>query len=153
MHAQMQQVMSPSAATPGLASAAGTLSAAPSFTELSAFFERQQDRLKQEVESLRREIKADAPPGPVEAISEQQLAALSERLEAIHAAGLITDAELYALEDSVADFIELKTSFDVITIETVRTNSVAEKLHKLVGLSAGMRADGTFARQLRRKHV
>ena len=47
---------------------------------------------------------------PAEAIPEQRLAALQARLEALHAAKLLGDDELYALEDMVADFVEFEAS-------------------------------------------
>jgi hypothetical protein len=41
----------------------------------------------------------------------------------------------------------------LVTLETIFTNENASKLLKLVGLSEGIAADGTFARQARRKYV
>ena len=45
---------------------------------------------------------------PTAAISEQRLAALQARLEALHKADLLGDDQLYMLEDVVADFVEFE---------------------------------------------
>ena len=45
-------------------------------------------------------------------VTDEQLAALEARLEALHAAQLISDDELFAVEDCVADFFEAKAVFD-----------------------------------------
>jgi hypothetical protein len=90
---------------------------------------------------------------PAEAITEQRLAALQARLEALHAAKLLGDDELYALEDMVADYYELKSSMGVVTLEAMHAYKAASQLSKLVALSEGVVADGAFARQARRKYV
>ena len=77
------------------------------------------------------------------------LAALQSRLEAIHAAKLLTDDELFALEDICADFIALGT----VTEEVVAASGAAAKLLQLVRVSEGIRPDSGFARQARRKFV
>ena len=38
------------------------------------------------------------------------ITALQARLEGLRAAGLLTEAELFALEDAAADFLELRAS-------------------------------------------
>jgi hypothetical protein len=66
--------------------------------------------------------------------------------------------ELYGLEDLVADFAELKMSMpgQLITEVMIYTSTfdpLASKVHKLVGVSAAVASDATFARQLRRKFL
>ena len=104
--------------------------------------------MQQQMEAMREEMK------PAEAIPEQRLAALQARLEALHAAKLLGDDELYALEDMVADFVEFEASLvGVVTLDAMSGNQNASKLLKLVALSERLAADGAFARQARRKYV
>ena len=81
-------------------------------------------------------------------VSEAQLEALQARLDALHQAKLLTDDEVYTLEDCVADFIECRSS---ATVAAAEMGAAAEKAKKLVGLSEGVAKDGMLARQLRRK--
>jgi len=83
-------------------------------------------------------------------VSDAQLDALQTRLEALHTAQLLSDEELFSLEDSVADFIEYRSSLDPPVAEL---GASAKLVKKLVGISEGMPKDGTLARQLRRKFV
>ena len=53
----------------------------------------------------------------------------------------------------VADYLELRSSMGVVTLEAVTTSESAGKLLRLVGLSEGVATDGAFARQVRRKYV
>ena len=112
---------------------------------------------RQEIERLRHEaFVAEArieKLAPQEAISAEQVEALTARLEALHAAQLLSDDELFGLEDCVADFVEAKCAVDVtiVTTETVNALRAVGKVQKLVALSAGMPRDAMFARQLRRK--
>ena len=90
------------------------------------------------------------------------MASLQARLERIHTAKLLADEELYALEDLMADFVELKmtTPGRVVTEQMIiafsgsdHGVSPASKLLKLVGLSAAMESDAAFSRQARRKFL
>ena len=90
---------------------------------------------------------------PQEAVSAEQIGALTARLETLHAARLLSDDELFAAEDCVADFLEVKGSVGVVTMDVVHANRAAGKAHKLVVLSEGVAKDAMFARQLRRKFV
>ena len=110
--------------------------------EMEAKLEEQ----RQQTEQLRQEL------SPQEAISAAQVEALTARLEALHAAQLLSDEELFALEDCMADFIEARAAVDVVTMETVNTVRAVGKMHKLVSLSEGL-GDPALARQLRRKFV
>ena len=104
--------------------------------------------MQQQMDKMREELK------PAEAISEQRLAALQARIDALHQAKLLGDDELYALEDLVADYVELESSMGVaLTLETIRANENASKLLKLVGLSEHIAADSAFSRQARRKYA
>ena len=123
--------------------------------DLKAALEQQ----KQETEQQRKEMQtkiAELTPGPPSAaITDEQLAALQARIEGLHVTKLLTDEELFALEDLVADYVELTMSVTdrVITRDTIHAMPVASKLDKLVGLSAAMVGDATFARQARRKFL
>ena len=104
---------------------------------------------RQETTKLRLEMEKRL--APKEVISTEQVDAVTARLEALHAAQLLSDDELFALEDCVADFIEAQASYDVVTMEAVNANCAIGKVHKLVALGEGMPRDAMFARQLRRK--
>ena len=123
--------------------------AAGSFAELSAFF-REEMELK--LEQLRKEL------APTEAITAEQLAAFQARLEALHTAQLLSDDELYALEDLIGDFCDLRESVapQVLTLEMARATpgdsfAVVGKLRKLVAAAETFTADAALARQLRRR--
>ena len=124
--------------------------------------ERLREEMKAEKEEMRAEMKAEATaekeelrrelaPAPV--VTDEQLAALEARLEALHAAQLISDDELFAVEDCIADFFEAKATFEVATLEIAGANRAVGKVHKLVLLSEGVAKDPMLARQLRRKFV
>ena len=92
----------------------------------------------------------------VEAISSEQLVALQARIESLHTQSMLEQAELYSIEDAIADYSDLRQSLlpRVITTELANMNVVAGKVLRIVGASetfAG--SDGAFARQLRRKFV
>ena len=100
---------------------------------------------------LREEMEARL--APKEAISAERLKALEARLEALHAAQLLTDEELFSLEDCLADYLELKATYSVVTTEMLHANAEAVKLLKLIVLSEGLAKDAAFARQARRKFM
>ena len=153
---------------------------AGSFAELSTFMQdqqvllekqqmlllEQQKEAKRETDQARQEAEAKVESkleqqrqqieelkAPQEAISAQQVEALTARLEAMHAAKMLSDDELFALEDCVADFLEAKASYGVLTLEAVHAHRALSKVHKLLALGEGMADDAMFARQLRRKFV
>ena len=138
--------------------------------EMEARLERQRQEMEAKMEQQRKEmelqqaaLKAELTlqltvPPPAPATTDEQLAALQARVEGLHATKLLTDEELFALEDLVADYVELTASVTdgVITkdmIYAMPTAGVASKLDKLVGLSAAMAGDAAFARQVRRKFM
>jgi hypothetical protein len=86
-----------------------------------------EDKLRQEMDRMRE-------AAAKERVSGAESALLQRRLEAVHAANLLSDEELYAVEDVVADGDEA---------------SIAA----LISLSAKLVADAAFARQLRRKYT
>ena len=112
--------------------------------EADAKMETRMDRHKREIEELK---------APQEAISAQQVQALAARLQALHAAQMLSDDELFAVEDCVADFLEAKASYGVLTLEAVHAHRALSKVHKLLALGEGLADDAMFARQLRRKFV
>ena len=117
--------------------------------EMKAEKEEMRAELKAEKEELRRELT------PAVVVADGQVQALEARLEALHAAQLISDDELFVLEDCIADFLEAKATFglELVTAEVASAHRAAGKVHKLVVLSEGVARDPTFARQLRRKFV
>ena len=114
--------------------------------------------METKMEKLREEM---TPPEPAPAITEEELATLQARVQALHAAQLLADEELFVAEDLCADYLELQASVPsggVLTQEAIQTcvghsYAAAAKLLKLVRLSAGMASDAAFARQLKRKFV
>ena len=100
------------------------------------------------------------PSVPEAAVSDEQLATLQTRLEKLNSAALLTEGETAAVEDIVADFVELCLLFkggviseDMILNTPGQTFAVALKVHKLVGLSKAIASDAVFARQVKRKII
>ena len=95
------------------------------------------------------------PTPPAAAISDEQLPALQARIEGLHVTKLLADDELFALEDLIADYVELTMTVTdgIITKDMLYSMPTASKLDKLVGLSAAMAGDAAFARQARRKFL
>jgi hypothetical protein len=89
------------------------------------------------------------------AISHEQLRMIQSRLEALHAAQLLSDDEFFVLEDLCADIVELESSLPggQLTMEMVQTNPLATKACKIAALSQRLESDVSFARQLRRKYM
>ena len=84
----------------------------------------QQEMMKeqwQNMETQRREMQAkmDALSAPKEAITDWQIEALEARLEVLHATKLLSDDALEQLEDILADFIALRASLKVVTMDHV----------------------------------
>ena len=138
---------------------------------MAAFMERQQALLlereaivrrefEEKMEQQRQEMQKEAKRQQAEAqkdrevacakscVSEGQLELLQTRLDALHQAKLLTDAEIRVLEDVVADYIGSRSSLHPSAAEI---GAVAEKVKQMVGLSEGMGKDRMLARQLRRK--
>ena len=141
---------------------------AASLAQMSTFFEAQLRIQREHDEKTRHEMMAQVKraEAQVEAlreekyqqvISDDELAALQQRAAKLHAAQLLADEELFALEDLCADYLEMQTAAGgVLTQEAVYRYSptgAATRLAKLAGLSEGLASDAAFARQARRKFV
>ena len=118
------------------------------------------DRMREEMKAERAEMKAEKEElrrelTPAVVVADGQVQALEARLEALHAAQLISDDELFVLEDCIADFLEAKATFglELVTAEVASAHRAVGKVHKLVVLSEGVPRDPMLARQLRRKFV
>ena len=129
-----------------------------SMIEVVTMLERE-EKLRQEMEAqmqaLREELREELTPRP--AVTEEQLATLQSRLEAMRAAQLLTDEELFALEDLCADHVQAQASTIAVLSQDLVCSSAAygatAKLAQLVGLSEALASDAGFARQARRKFV
>ena len=106
------------------------------------------DKLRTEAAETRVETVVREIASAKSCVSEGQLEMLQTRLDALHEAKLLTDDEVGALEDCVADYIDCCSSLNPAAAEI---GVAAEKVKKMVGLSEGMGKDGMLARQLRRK--
>ena len=105
--------------------------------------EAKAQQLQRELEQLRVESAA-RPPLAVDKIDEEQLAALQSRLQSMHGAKLLTDDELFCLEDAIVDCIEVMPTASASAVEV-------EKVARMVLVSSKVQSDSTLARQLRRK--
>jgi hypothetical protein len=101
------------------------------------------EQLRQEIEQLRAETAA-RPPLAMNMIDEEQLAALQSRLQSMHGAKLLTDDELFSLEDMIVDCIEVMPTAGASAVEV-------EKVAKMLLVSSKVQSDSTLSRQLRRK--
>ena len=100
------------------------------------------DRAEAQAKADRADLKARLAHQTHETERQRQLAALpalQSRLESLHAAKLLTDEELYRLEDIVADSLEEEE------------DGSGKQVAKLVALSERVTSDAALARQLRRK--
>ena len=101
------------------------------------------ERARQETEKQRLEaerLRQEVAQARVRS-EERQLPALQSRLQSLHASKLLTDEELYILEDIIVDSLE----------EGEGGGGGGEQVAKLVALSGRMAGDAALARQLRRK--
>lgn len=112
--------------------------------ELRAEAKAEKAQLEAKVKSLEAKLQ------PSEAINAQQLNALQTRLEAAHSSKGISDSELYAIEDLIADYSELAATH-VVTQAVVDANETAKKMQRLVAMSETLLGENAFCRQLRRK--
>ena len=111
----------------------------------------EETELRAEARRQREMRELEAKLRPQEAVSAERLSALQARLEAVHAAQLLSDDALHALEDCVADYLDLVASIGVVTTGMASAHSAASKLMKLAVLSERMTSDAAFARQCQRK--
>jgi hypothetical protein len=129
-------------------SAASRQTQGVSLLEVTSLLKEMKAEWKAEVKAEQEEAKKKSM-----VVSDAQVASLQSRLEALHAAQLLSDDEFYRIEDCVADFLDATASFDVVTMEVVNASDAARTAHKLVMLSEKMPTDAAFARQARRKFV
>ena len=119
--------------------------------ESEAKAERLRQETQRDIEQQRQETQqVRAIASAKSAVSEYQLELLQTRIDALHQAKLLTDDEIGALEDCVADYIDCCSSLNPAAAEI---GVAAEKVKKMVGLSERVGKDGMLARQLRRKFV
>eukprot|EP01046_Picozoa_sp_COSAG06_P048976 COSAG06_NODE_7432_length_2507_cov_113.101329_3_plen_348_part_00 len=103
------------------------------------------EQQRQTIESLQAQLAARPQPA-MEVIDEQQLAALQSRLQAMHGSKLLTDDELFSIEDAIVDCVEAMPTAGASASEV-------EKVAKMLVVSSKVASDGTLARQLRRKFL
>ena len=115
--------------------------------------EAKMERLQAKMEQQREEAQAKADAAQAQANTERadiearlaqlaSLPALQSRLESLHASKLLTDEELYRLEDIVADSLEE---------DEAGGSGGGGQVGKLLALSGRVAGDAALARQLRRK--
>jgi hypothetical protein len=112
--------------------------------EMEACAEAKLEAVRQESEAEKAELRSEVDQMRAEAAETQQLEALQLRLQVLHASKLLSDEEAFKVEDAVADSLEASDG---------RVAAGDSEVAKLLALSAKMRADPAFARQLRRKFV
>ena len=120
---------------------------------LEAKLEKRQAQREEQLEAKLRDMETSLAPKP--AITSQMLADLQSRLEALHVAELLTTDELYTLEDMCCDVMELETttSGGILTMDMAQTHPVITKACKVAGLSARIKSDVAFARQVRKRYL
>ena len=115
--------------------------------------ETRMEQLRAEVKAERAEMQAkmEAKLEQQQVITKNQLAAVQTRLEGLHTSELLSDDELGAVEDCLADFFEATAGCQHMTMEMASMNRAVRTVLKLIALSEGMTKDTMFARQVRRK--
>ena len=78
-----------------------------------------------------------------------QLAAFQARFGALHTAQLLSDDELYALEDLIGDFCDLRESVEMAHATPKHSLAMMGKLRKLAALAETFADDATLARLAR----
>lgn len=120
-----------------------------SFAEMVSFMREERAAVKADRAEM--EAKIEELTTSQEVVSAAQVSALTARLGTLHSTQALSDDELFAVEDCIADFLEIKANVGVVTMGVVTTNHAMGKVHKMIALSEGMVDDAMFARQLRRK--
>ena len=119
--------------------------------------EAKAERAEMQAKAERAEMQAKAERAEMQAKMEQyvitkdQLATVQTRLEGLHTSELLSDDELGAVEDCLADFFEASAGCEHMTMEMASMNRAVGTVLKLIALSEGMTKDTMFARQVRRK--
>ena len=147
--------------SPSLQLAPQSVGSTGNFAEMSALYKdmRQDFRDEMLVTLQAAEVKMAAPP-PQALISAEALAALQARLESLHSAQFLTDAQLFKLEDLCGDYLELHTTVEGGKTTSTSFSSLAGQnfaavtnLQKVIGLAAKISSDAAFARQPLRKYA
>ena len=102
---------------------------------MEAKMERMEAKQRADMDELR-EAANELREAATKADQMRDLLALQSRLETLHAAKLLADEELYAVEDIIAE-----------------EDDADGRVAALITLSGKMAGDGAFARQLRRKYA
>ena len=124
------------------------------FGAISAILEKQNDKMLQLLREERTEFETKLQKlQPTADISEEQVVALLERIERMQAADLLKADELFSIEDTISDFVEVRARVGVVSKEIIQANPIAGALKQLVSLSETLVSDPGFARQLRRKFL
>ena len=111
---------------------------------------RERDAKLRDCEARLRDCEAKLEAQAKTCATDDQLERLQERFDALHQAKLLTDDEIFALEDKLTDFIECRSS---VTVSPGEMGAAAESVRKLVGICEAVSKDGMLARQLRRKFL
>jgi DNA-binding transcriptional MerR regulator len=98
-------------------------------------------RMEAKLEQLMHQVR---PQMAKDAISDVGLDALQSRLQGLHDAKLLTDEEVYLVEDAIADCIDAIPTM-------LAAHPAVEKVAKMISLCEHMKTDDAFARQLRRR--
>ena len=148
-----------------------------SFAEMAAFVEQTEARCEAKLEKLQRQhsealrqqhaklsaaVEKTQAQAQAQVLSGAELSALQTRLERLHQATLLTDEELHAVEDLLADCFELQASAPGGSITAAASfylgvgsggssGGMIAAVLRLVAVSEGLSSDAAFARQLRRK--
>jgi hypothetical protein len=117
------------------------------------------DKQRQEVESLREELheaklreQALGARLREQAFERTLMETLQQRIHGLHKANLLTDDELFVLEDTIVDGLDADLAGDEgRDAGSTSLLDGAGSLAKMVALSQQVPADTMFARQLRRK--
>jgi chromosome segregation ATPase len=103
------------------------------------------EQQRQMIESLQAQLAARPQPA-MDVVDEEQLAALQSRLQAMHGSKLLTDDELFSIEDAIVDCVEAMPTAGASASEV-------EKVAKMLLVSSKVASDSTLARQMRRKFL
>ena len=121
----------------------GTERAVGTLAEMSAIFQEIQHGVREHEAKLRQELRGEHAsdiavtlPSAKPPVTEEQLACLQARIEALQAAKLVSDDETFALEDVIGDYVELNaTAGGQITLAFAQSSDVGRKMLGLIGLS------------------
>ena len=114
---------------------AGTQRAVGTLAEMSAMFQEIQHGVREHEANLRQELRGEHAsdiavtiPSAKPPVTEEQLACLQARLEALPAAKLLSDDETFALEGVIGDYVELNAiAGGQLTLAFVQSSDVGRK--------------------------